>query len=427
MRRAPSSYRGAARGTNSANRGSTGQRNGNTLSQRVCYIDRRTDLGDLERSLADAGRIAVDCEAAGYHRYSDRLCLVQLSTGSATFVLDPLAVDVAASLKPALEDPGRPVLMHGGSYDLRLLRRDLGIGVTPVFDTQVAAGLLGEAAIGLQALLEKHLGIHVPKKFQKADWARRPLSAEMITYAAGDTRHLHRLAAVLEERLRGLGRLHWAEEECRRLVGAAEGSGGNEPPPDPVTRVRGARRLGPRAATALRAALAWRDRIARSRDRAPFRVASDAALLGAVLAQPGSVTALGRVKGFPPRLAASEGRSLLAAFGRVRGMDARQLSPYPVSPKARGRPTPDEEAAFDRLNSVRNEVAARLGLERGRVMANRLLREVVAAGPRTLAELEAVRDVRRWQVEVLGRELLEALPARMRRRTNAPGTSSRGR
>lgn len=397
------------------------------MSQRVSYIDGGTDLGGLEGSLANAGEIAVDCEAAGYHRYSDRLCLVQLSTGSETFVLDPLAVDVAAALKPALEDPERRVLMHGGSYDLRLLRRDLEIGVAHLFDTQVAAGLLGETAIGLQALLQKHLGIHVPKRFQKADWARRPLPAEMITYAAGDTRHLHRLAAVLEERLRGLGRLHWAEEECRRLVGATVGSGGNEPPPDPVTRVKGARRLGPRAATALRAALAWRDRIARSRDRAPFRVASDAALLGAVLAQPGSVTALARVKGFPQRLAASEGRSLLAALGRVRGMDARQLSPYPVSRKGRGRPTPEEEAAFDRLNAVRNEVAGKLGLERGRVMANQLLREVVAAGPRTLAELEAVRDVRRWQVEVLGRELLEALPARAHRRPNAGGGLSTGR
>ena len=374
----------------------------------VTYIDDPKGLGRLGRSLVGAD-IAVDCEAAGYHRYSDRLCLLQLSTPSGTFVLDPLAVDPTSALKPVLEDPARRVLMHGGSYDLRLLRRDLDIAVARLFDTQVAASFLGEPAIGLQALLEKHLGIRVAKKFQRADWARRPLPGEMIDYAAGDTRHLHRLAAVLEERLGGLGRLGWAEEECGRLVEDAADHGEREPPPDPVTRVKGARRLGPRAVTALREAIAWRDRIARSRDRAPFRVASDAALLAAVTARPASLAQLRSVRGFPRRLAARDGRSLLAALERVRRMATRDLSPYPVSRKGRGRPTPEEEAALDRVSAVRNEVASKLGLERGRVMANHLLREVVAAGPRSLAELGAVRGVRRWQVEVLGGKLVEAL------------------
>ena len=378
------------------------------MTQPFTYLDDPEGLGRLGRSLAGAD-IAVDCEAAGYHRYSDRLCLLQLSTPSETFVLDPLAIDLTEFLNPFLEDPAHRTLMHGGSYDLRLLRRDLDIAVARLFDTQVAAGFLGETAIGLQALLEKHLGIRVAKKFQRADWARRPLSREMIAYAAGDTRHLHRLAEVLEERLGDLGRLDWAEEECRRLVeGAAEG-GQNEPPPDPVTRVKGARRLGPRSVTALREAIAWRDRIARSRDRAPFRVASDAALLEAVTAQPDSLAELSGVRGFPRRLAATDGGSLLAALGYVRRMATRDLSPYPVSRKGRGRPSPEEEAAFDRLNAVRNEEAAKLGLERGRVMANHVLREVVAAGPGSLDELGAVRDVRRWQVEVLGRKLLQAL------------------
>jgi len=378
------------------------------LTQPVTYIDTAKGLERLGRSLAD-GDIAVDCEAAGYHRYSDRLCLLQLSTPSETFVIDPLAASPAASVGPHLEDPARRVLMHGGSYDLRLLRRDIGVAVALLFDTQVAASFVGEPAIGLQALLEKHLGIRVAKKFQRADWARRPLPREMIAYAAGDTRHLHRLAAVLEARLGNLGRLHWAEEECRRLVRGAADGGGDAPPPDPVTRVRGARRLGPRGVTALREAIAWRDRIARSRDRAPFRVASDAALLETVVKRPASVEELTRVRGFPRRLAATDGRSLLAALRRVGSMATRNLSPYPVSGKGRGRPSPEEDAAFDRLNAVRNEVAAKLGLERGRVMANHLLRDVAAAGPGTLAELGAVRDVRRWQVEVLGRELLEAL------------------
>ena len=379
------------------------------MTPRTTYIDSAGKLEGLGRSLAGTADLAVDCEAAGYHRFSDRLCLVQLSTPCETFVLDPLAVGLTAPLKPFLEDPARRTLMHGGSYDLRLLRRDLGIVVARVFDTQVAASFLGESATGLQVLLEKRLGVLVAKKFQRADWARRPLSREMIAYAASDTRHLHRLAAVFEERLAELGRLEWANEECRRLVEATGKSGADEPPPDPVTRVKGARRLGPRAVTALREAIAWRDRIARSRDRAPFRVASDAALLETVLTRPGSVEELASVKGFPRRLAATDGRALLRVLGRARRLAARDLQPYPVSGRGRGRPSPEDEAAFDRLSAVRNEIAAKLGLERGRVMTNHLLREIVTAGPRGLAELGNVPDMRRWQVEVFGAELLEAL------------------
>lgn len=379
------------------------------MNHPVRYIHTADGLHHAARALAGAGDLAVDCEAAGYHRYSDRLCLVQLSTPSETFVLDPLAVDLAPRLKPYLEDPARRIIMHGGSYDLRLLRRDLGAGVARLADTQVAASFLGEPATGLQALLLKHLGLRLAKKYQKADWARRPLPRDMIDYAAGDTRHLHRLNDVLEERLRELGRLGWAEDECGWLVASAEGTGEPETPPDPVTRFKAARRMDPRTLTALREAIAWRDGIARALDRAPFRVATDAALLGAVAARPVSVRQLADVKGFSPRLAARAGRSLLEALDRVRRMKGRDLKPYPARRGGRGRPTPEEEAALERLTAVRNAVAAELGLDRGRVMANQVLREVVAARPGTLAALESVADVRGWQVEVLGGRLLDAL------------------
>lgn len=379
------------------------------MNHHVQYIDTADGLEQVSRSLAGGGDLAVDCEAAGYHRYSDRLCLVQLSTPSETFVLDPLAVDPTPHLKPFLEDPARRVLMHGGSYDLRLLRRDLDISVARLADTQVAAGFLGEPAMGLQKLLLKHLGVRLAKKYQKADWARRPLSRDMIEYAASDTCHLHRLTALLEDALRKMGRLHWAEEECQRLVESAAGAREPDSPPDPVTRFKGARRMDARTVTALREAIAWRDRIARSLDRAPFRVATDAALLAAVAARPTTVSQLANVKGFSPRLAARSGRSLLEALGGVRRLARHDLQPYPVVRGGRGRPTPEEEATLDRITAVRNRVAEQLGLDRGRVMANHLLREVVAVRPGSVAELEAMPGVRRWQVEILGRKLLGAL------------------
>ena len=367
----------------------------------------------VAEALAEAGTVAVDCEAAGFHRYSDRLCLVQLSTADRTFVLDPLAVDLGPHLRPFLQDPRRTTILHGAAYDLRLLHRDLGIRVGALVDTQVAAGLLGEPAIGLQALLDRHFGIQVSKRFQRADWAARPLSAEMIEYAANDTRHLHRLAELLEARLAEAGRLGWAREEYGRLLdGADAAAGAPAAVVDPVTRVKAARRLDDRAVTALREAIAWRDRIARARDRAPFRVVSDAALLAAVRKRPPSVAALAAVKGFPPRLARTEGGALLGILARVEGLSARELVPYPRPEARRARRGPEEEAAFERLKAVRNRVAGRLGLDRGRVMANQTLREVVAARPQDRAGLAAVAEVRLWQVDVMGGELLRALAIR---------------
>ncbi len=362
----------------------------------------------VARSLARGGDVAVDCEAAGFHRYSDRLCLVQLSTPEKTFVLDPLAVDLGPALKPVLEDPGRRVIMHGASYDLRLLRRDLGAEVANLFDTQVAAGLAGEPAVGLQALLKRHLDVDVSKKYQRADWAKRPLSPQMIEYAAGDTRHLHRLAAAMESALSRLGREAWAEEECRRMLESADGEA--VVAQDPVTRVKGARRLDPRSATALRRALEWRDGVARALDRAPFRVASDAALLEVAKARPRSAAGLAKTKGFPAGMARTRGRSLVEALIQVgRTADAR-LEPYPApTRRGRGMPPPEEEAAFDRLKAARDRAAGRLGLDRGRLMANSALRRVAAARPRSLPELEALDDVRRWQAAALGKDLLRAL------------------
>ena len=379
------------------------------MSRTTIHVETPGQAGSVERALARTEIVAVDCEAAGYHRYSDRLCLVQLSTAEQTFVLDPLAFDLAPHLKPFLEDPGRVTILHGAAYDLRLLHRDLGIRVGALADTQVAASLMGEPGVGLQALLERHLGIRVSKRYQRADWAARPLSADMIEYAANDTRHLHRLAKILEARLEEAGRLAWAREEYGRLLDSAFEAGDEGVETDPVARVKAARRLDDRTVTALREAIAWRDGIAQERDRAPFRVASDAALLAAAKARPPSVAVLAALQGFPSRLAYQEGRALLDSFTRVEALPVRELVPYP-RPRARGaRPDPEEEAAFERVKEVRNGAAVRLGLDRGRVMANHVLRGVVAAMPADLTELQAVAEVRRWQVDVMGGELLGAL------------------
>ncbi len=374
----------------------------------ITYVQTHDAARRIEHAVQGVRTLGLDCEAAGLHRYSDRLCLVQLSVLRETFVLDPLAIDLAPCLKPLLEDPQRRIVLHGAAFDLRLLKRDLDIAVANPVDTQIAANLLGEPAIGLQDLLAQRLNIRVSKKFQKADWARRPLPRKMIHYAAGDTRHLHRLIAILEKDLSKRGRLHWAKEEYRLLAASAANACENDAEPDPVTRFKEAQTMDDRSVAALREIIAWRDRIARAQDRAPGRIVNNAALVEVVVRRPASIDALAAIRGFPPRLAETRGPSLLNALDRVDRLPDSALSPCPPAPR-NTRLTEEEEAAFEQLKNVRNRAAERLKLNRGIIMPNHVLQNIAVAGPEHLAALTAIPGVRRWQAETIGNELLTAL------------------
>ncbi|HEX9887463.1 MAG TPA: HRDC domain-containing protein [Longimicrobiales bacterium] len=361
-------------------------------------------LGALRRHLEGRSRVALDCEAAGFHRYSDRLCLLQVTAGERTFLVDPLAVDPAAALRPTLEDPDVTVVMHGADYDLRLLDRDLDIRLRGLFDTQIAAALLGEPGLGLAALLDKYAGVKLSKKFQRADWARRPLPDEMLDYAASDTRHLLPLADTLATSLRERGRLAWAKEEILGLEEVRWEADGN----DPVSRVKGARDMDTREVAALREALAWRDEVARQRDRAPFRIAGDAALVEVVLGRPASVADLERVKGLNRGLVQSEGGELLRRIRAVEALEPSALVGFPRREgNGRGRPTPEVEERLERLKGARNRKAQELEIDRGTLLSNTVLQTIAWTTPRNPGDLAAIPGMRRWQIELLGDELMK--------------------
>lgn len=371
-------------------------------------IDDPAELEPLRRALAREPWLALDSEAAGFHRYSDRLCLLQISTADATCVVDPLAFDPGEALRGPLGDPSVQVLMHGADYDLRLLDRDLKVRVHGLFDTQVAAALLGESALGLAALLEQHLGIKLSKKYQRADWAKRPIPDEMLEYAASDTLHLRDLADLLRDRLVQAGRLEWALEECRLLEETRWADDGSEE--DPVVRVKGARDLGPREVAILREALAWRDGIARARDRATFRVAGDPALLEVAVRVPRSLDELAEVKGMSPALARQEGEPLLERIARIVTLPDGEVTGYPRRPRTGpGRTPPELEERAERLKQVRNRRADELGIDRGTLMSNAVVLEVARCAPRSHADLANVPGLRNWQAEVMGDALIAAL------------------
>ncbi len=374
------------------------------------HIESDSDANRLADDLRSGGSIALDCEAAGFHRYSDRLCLVQVSTAAATYVVDPLAFDPSDLLRETLEDPQREVIMHGADFDLRLLHRDLGIELHGLFDTQIAASLLGLESLGLASLLEDRFGVKLSKKYQRADWAERPLTDGMLDYAAADTGYLIGLRDQLGEELAGAGRSAWVEEECRALEESAKVPEENAEPRDPVTRVKGARDLSRRQITALRVALNWRDELARERDKAPFRIVGDGPLIDVVAMHPRRPEELTSIKGFPRGLAKAEGHQLVRRLRAVVDMPETELQPYPRKKGGGpGRPPPEVEQLAERLKDVRNQKADELGLARGTLLANTVLLEVALGAPTSSEALAAMPGMRRWRMDVLGDQLLAVI------------------
>jgi len=409
---APQNFRflNPARNRDPVYRVRTPDSNPNNMSH--IHVTTLADAAGLREDLGSGQPIALDCEAAGFHRYSDRLCLVQVTVGERTYIVDPLAFDPSELLGAPLEHPDVPIIMHGADFDLRLLSRDLGIRLRGLVDTQISAALLSEEGLGLAALLKARLDVHVSKKYQRADWAERPLTEGMLEYAANDTRHLVELSNILLGELDAAGRRSWAEEECLALEEIADRPTEPETPDDPVIRVKGARDLDPRQVTALREALMWRDEIARARDRAPFRVIGDPPLIEAVARRARTVQELMEIKAFPRGLAREAGKDLLQRLQAVTEMADEELTPYPRGVRrGPGRPPPELEPVVDRLKAVRNRAADDLGLPRGTLLANGVLLTIARKEPANLVDLLAVEGMRKWKVDVVGDQLLKALRA----------------
>ncbi len=362
-------------------------------------------LAGRVRDMAPETVLALDTEASSFHRYRESVCLVQLSTRDRTWLVDPLAVTDLTPLGAMLADPRMEVVIHDADYDLRILAKHHGIRVENVFDTLVAAELVNEPEIGLASLLRKYLGLQVDKKFQKADWSKRPLPRPMLEYAAGDTSHLIALRDILEGKLRDKGRWDWAEEEFGLLTDAPFNLSPNEEPL--FLRMKGARSLKPPQLAILREVHGWREKVAEKMDRATFMVLGNEALLGLVTDPPRNIKELESRKGLGDRLLQRHGREIMEAVERGLAIPKED---QPRIPKARRWQRDDDyEERLKRLKKVRDTLTATHDLRPGIVAANQLLMDIARTLPGDLDALAALPGMRRYQVEHFGAELLKVV------------------
>jgi ribonuclease D len=371
----------------------------------VLLIERQSALERLFDRLQLEALIAVDTEAASFHRFRDRVYLLQISSREETWVVDPLAISNLDRLGELLADPAIEIVFHDADYDLRLLENEYGFRATNLFDTRIAAQFLNEPGIGLAALLEKYAGVRLDKRYQRADWSVRPLTHEMLEYAAADTRHLPQLRDILKARLSEMGRLDWVVEEFEILSSTARMAVAPDEPG--YLRLKGARTLNGRALAILRELYQWREEQARRTDKAAFRILNNEPMLFMAKSPPQDLAALKAVKGVGPEQAERRGREILAAVRRGLEIPDRDLPR--VERRHREPPDPAFEARLDWLKSARNTLAQRYDLPPGVLCPNGVLEAIARVNPATIEQLEAITELRRWQVRELGNGLLAAL------------------
>jgi ribonuclease D len=349
-------------------------------------IDSDPQLADWVPRVRAADWLAIDTEADSLHAYPEKLCLIQISLPGADELIDPLAGLDLGPLLGVLR--GRELILHGADYDLRLLRRTYGFLPDAVFDTMLAARLLGFTEFGLTHLVNQLLGVQLEKGPQTADWARRPLTERMINYARNDTRYLKPLADLLRARLLELGRLGWHQECCAVLV--RDCAEVRSPDPDQVWRVKGADKLDRRGLAILREIWAWRDAEAIAADRPPFFVLrhdlltalADAAALEKPLAPL-----------LPPRFSSRRRAGLLAAIDRALRVPAAE---WPHRNRSAGhRPSPAEKRRYEILRQRRDGQATELKIDPTLIAS----RATLSALARDWETHQA--DLMKWQRELL--------------------------
>jgi ribonuclease D len=382
------------------------------------YLDTPAAVSRWVSSISDAPLVALDTEGASFHRFVDRIYLLQVSTRDRTAVIDPLPIGSPTELGALVESPAVEIVFHDADYDLRLLQQDYGWQIRNVFDTRVAAQLLGIKAFGLAALLEKYFGIRLDKKHQRADWSMRPLTSDMLDYAALDTMYLPALRDELKSELEKKGRWSWAREEFTRLEATKWAT---EDEATAFMKMKGARDLNRRELAVLGELVKWRNSVAAEQDRATFRVLGNEPLFEIAKTHPRDRTALGAIKGMPRGVLESRAPALLAAVERGLAIPDADLPRFPRG--ARWDRDPEFDARVSAIKTVRDQIAERLDLDTGVLCSRDRMEAVARAKPTTIEDFDNITELRRWQVEVLAEGFLKALRNHVTASSPAPAAA----
>lgn len=358
----------------------------------------------LRRMIDDLNRrtlVAIDTESNGMHAYQEQVCLIQFSTGEVDYLVDPLALADLSALAPLFANASIQKIFHAAEYDLLCLKRDFGYRITNLFDTMQASRILGKKELGLGAILESMYGVHMDKRYQRSNWARRPLPDVMQLYARLDSHYLIDLRNHLMAELAERGLLSLAQEDFHRLENTPAAPLEIDPPT--CWKVAGKHNLTPTEAAILQQLCNFRDQQARYANLPPFRILPDHVLAELAQAAPHTLDELIEVHGLTTQAFERYGIGLLDAISQ--GLEARPLYP----PRNQTRPNNAFLRRNEALRKWRKEVGQEMGVESDVVLPRDALDALVQANPRSSHDVAEVMRDYPWRLDRFGEQILKVL------------------
>lgn len=369
--------------------------------QRPVWIDTLPKLKQLIKELTAEPLIAVDTESDSLYSYFEKVCLIQFSTIRVDYLVDPLSVDVSA-LAPLFANSAIQKVFHAAEYDLLSLKRDYDFTFANLFDTMLAARILGWSRYGLGPILEEYFRVKLDKRFQRHNWGQRPLNQQALDYARLDTHYLLQLRQIQLNELTRQDRLQEAFESFERQTHVQPSPKVFEP--DDFWRIKGSKDLDPQQQAILRELFIVRDKIARKLDRPPFKVMDDTALVRLAKEQPRTDEELQKVKGLGPKLLQHNAQHILKAI-----QEGLVSVPPQYQPNHHHRPDEDTLTRYEALRQWRNSLATERGVEPDVIIGNNTLMDIARRNPRSLGTLTRMGVLGNWQFEMYARSLLDVL------------------
>ncbi|HEY9075009.1 MAG TPA: ribonuclease D [Anaerolineaceae bacterium] len=364
------------------------------------WVDTPASLASTVSDLLKCQQVAVDTESNSLYVYQEQVCLIQFSTESKDYLVDPLALSDLSSLGEVFSNPQIEKIFHAAEYDIICLRRDFGFSFSNLFDTMTAARILGKPAVGLASMLEGEFQISLDKRYQRANWGLRPIPRPMQTYACLDSHYLIALRNKLHQELVTYNLLRLAEEDFSRL--ALSQSAQVEDEPVSCWKVARNQELTPRQTGVLQALCSFRDDLARQANVPPFRVLANDVLLEIALACPQNREELYKSARLPHRQMEEMGSGLLHAV-------QVGLKSTPPQRPASNRPCEAYLNRLDALREWRKNAGRKAGVESDVILPKDVMEAIAAQNPRSVEALaESMKSVP-YRFERYGRQILQIL------------------
>ena len=368
------------------------------MTEHIRYIDTRESLVALCRQLETTSWLALDTEFLREKTYYPKLCLIQLASSDIQACVDPLAIDDLGPLLDLIYRPQITKVFHAARQDLEIFHRLRGEVPGPVFDTQLAAPLLGHGEqIGYGKLVEAELGMRLDKNHARADWTRRPLPQAQLRYALDDVVYLAQLYPRMRDKLAQKQRLAWLEQEFAQLLHEENYT---NPPEQAWRRIRNARRLKPGQLGVLKTLAAWRERRAQASDRPRNWLCRDDVLIDLARLQPDSLAELSHIRGLPEKLLQREGHTLLELIRQGKQMEIEAEDH--TRPQKLGLA---QQAVVDVLMALINLRAEEQGISPASLAARKDVEKLVAGD-------DDSKLLHGWRRAMIGEDLLAMLQGR---------------